>query len=84
MRSGNSQDGNDRGQLFQGASHVEQPGVERGGSNNGPARLIGQAKGGMNTKLHAVSDAEGRLILLFLTAGQRRLGRHEYQAARRH
>ena len=27
-------------------------------------------KGGMNTKLHAVADAEGRPIRFFMTAGQ--------------
>lgn len=36
----------------------------------GRGRLIGRAKGGMNTKLHAVSDARGRPIRLFMTAGQ--------------
>ncbi|WP_461343855.1 IS5 family transposase [Brevundimonas sp. GN22] len=33
-------------------------------------RLIGRTKGGMNTKLHAVTDANGRPISLFMTAGQ--------------
>ncbi len=33
-------------------------------------RLIGRTKGGMNTKLHAVSDANGRTISFFITAGQ--------------
>lgn len=33
-------------------------------------RLIGRTKGGLNTKLHAVSDAEGRPIRFFLSAGQ--------------
>ena len=33
-------------------------------------RLIGRTKGGMNTKLHAVTDADGRPIRFFLTAGQ--------------
>ena len=32
-------------------------------------RLIGRTKGGMNTKLHAVTDADGRLIRFFMTAG---------------
>ena len=35
----------------------------------GRERLIGRTKGGMNSKLHAVSDAAGRPIQLFLTAG---------------
>ncbi|HEV7416774.1 MAG TPA: IS5 family transposase, partial [Tianweitania sediminis] len=33
-------------------------------------RLIGRTKGGMNTKLHAVADANGRPLSFFLTAGQ--------------
>lgn len=32
--------------------------------------MIGRTKGGMNTKLHAVTDAEGRPIRFFMTAGQ--------------
>lgn len=33
-------------------------------------RLIGRTKGGMNTKLHAVTDANGRPSSVFMTAGQ--------------
>ena len=40
--------------------------VEKGGRG----RLIGRTKGGMNTKLHAVTDATGRPIRFFVTAGQ--------------
>ncbi|QIE43107.1 IS5 family transposase (plasmid) [Rhodobacteraceae bacterium SC52] len=36
----------------------------------GRGRLIGRTKGGMNTKLHAVTDASGRPIRFFITAGQ--------------
>ena len=32
--------------------------------------MIGRTKGGMNTKLHAVTDAMGRPISFFVTAGQ--------------
>jgi hypothetical protein len=32
-------------------------------------RLIGRTKGGLNSKSHAVTDAVGRPIQLFLTAG---------------
>jgi len=32
--------------------------------------LIGRTKGGMNTKLHAVTDAIGRPITFFMSAGQ--------------
>ncbi|HAC00225.1 MULTISPECIES: IS5 family transposase [Brevundimonas] len=40
------------------------------GKKGGLGRLIGRTKGGMNTKLHAVTDANGRPISLFVTAGQ--------------
>ncbi|MEP9403130.1 IS5 family transposase [Sphingomonas sp. VNH70] len=33
-------------------------------------RLIGRTKGGMNTKLHALADANGRPLSFFMTAGQ--------------
>ena len=33
-------------------------------------RLIGRTKGGLNTKLHAVTDAKGCLLKFFMTAGQ--------------
>ncbi len=36
----------------------------------GGGRLIGRTKGGMNTKLHAVTDTVGRPIRFFMTAGQ--------------
>ena len=32
--------------------------------------MIGRTKGGMNTKLHAASDADGRPIRFFMIAGQ--------------
>ncbi|WP_279483200.1 IS5 family transposase [Aureimonas sp. SK2] len=35
----------------------------------GLGRLIGRTKGGMNTKLHAVADTNGRPLSFFLTAG---------------
>jgi len=34
------------------------------------SRHIGRTKGGLNTKLHAVCDGEGRPIAMCLTAGQ--------------
>jgi IS5 family transposase len=43
---------------------------EPAGKKGGLGRLIGRTKGGMNTKLHAVTDANGRPIGLFMTAGQ--------------
>ena len=36
----------------------------------GRGRLIGRTKGGMNTKLHAICDSQGRPLNLFVTAGQ--------------
>lgn len=38
------------------------------GSQKG--RLIGRTKGGLNTKLHAVTDGDGRPLRFFLSAGQ--------------
>jgi transposase len=38
--------------------------------NRDKTRLIGRTKGGMNTKLHAVTDTIGRPVLFFMTAGQ--------------
>ena len=40
------------------------------GLKRGRGRLIGQTKGGMNTKLHAVTDDSGRPVRFFITAGQ--------------
>ena len=34
---------------------------EKGGPDDQRGRLIGRTKGGLNTKLHAVTDAKGRL-----------------------
>jgi hypothetical protein len=36
----------------------------------GRARQIGRTKGGINTKLHAVTEAKGRPIRFFMSAGQ--------------
>ncbi|WP_425442609.1 IS5 family transposase [Sphingomonas adhaesiva] len=40
------------------------------GCKGGFGRLIGRTKGAMNTKLHAVADANGRPLSFFMTAGQ--------------
>ena len=45
---------------------VAQSGREKGGRG----RLIGRTKGGLNTKLHAICDNQGRPLNLFVTAGQ--------------
>jgi len=41
----------------------------QGGRKDGPDRLIGRTKGGMNTKLHATVDARKRPVKLHLTSG---------------
>lgn len=45
-------------------------GIKPAGKKGGLGRLIGRTKGGMNTKLHAVTDANGRPLSFFMTAGQ--------------
>lgn len=65
-----SEDGDDRCDLPEGAPHGEQPAVEKRGPGDQRGRAIGRTKGGMNTKLHAVTDADGRPIRFFMTAGQ--------------
>ena len=52
------------------APHGDQPAVEKGGPGDQRGRLIGRTKGGMNTKLHAICDSQGRPLSLFVTAGQ--------------
>lgn len=56
----------DRRDLPQGPPHGVQPWGQKGGLG----RLIGRTKGGMNTKLYAVTDANGRPVSFFITAGQ--------------
>jgi transposase len=65
-RPGRTADRDDRRDLPKSAPH----GFEPAGKKGGLGRLIGRTKGGMNTKLHAVTDANGRPISLFMTAGQ--------------
>jgi transposase len=43
---------------------------KKGGPDDQRGRLIDLTKGSMNTKLHAVTDAEGRPIQFIMTAGQ--------------
>ncbi|WP_268870857.1 IS5 family transposase [Actibacterium mucosum] len=52
--------------LPESSPHRDQHGREKGGRG----RLIGRTKGGMNTKLHAICDSQGRPLNLFATAGQ--------------
>jgi transposase len=69
-RGRDAQDGDDRCHLPEGAPHGLEPAGEKGGAGSQTGRLIGRTKGGLNTKLHAITDAEGRPIRFFLTAGQ--------------
>lgn len=41
----------------------------QGGRKDGPDRLIGRNKGGMNTKLHATVDARKRHVKLYVSSG---------------
>jgi hypothetical protein len=43
---------------------------KQGGRGGRRGRLTGRAKGGMNARLHAVTDADGRPIRVFMTGGQ--------------
>ncbi|GEM16297.1 IS5 family transposase [Gluconobacter oxydans] len=52
--------------ISQGAPHGFEPAAKKGD----PGRLIGRTKGGMNTKLHAITDQNGRPLSFFMTAGQ--------------
>jgi transposase len=49
----------------EGASHRRQP-AQKGAF----PRCIGRTKGGLNSKLHAVCDGQGRPVVLLLTEGQ--------------
>ena len=60
------QDDFNRRHLPQSTPHGIAPAVKK----RGRGRLIGRTKGGMNTKLHAVTDTVGRPIRFFMTAGQ--------------
>lgn len=73
-------DEHDRRGGFEGAPRGLEPAAEVrrvGERSSGPVprrtgrgHLIGRAKGRMNTKLRAVTDAQGRPLRFFMTAGQ--------------
>ena len=69
-RRGREQNDHDRCNLSKGTPHGIEPWGKKGGPNDQRGRLIGRTKGGMNTKLHAVTDAIGRPVRFFMTAGQ--------------
>src|SRR3546814_1094363 len=54
-----TQDDHDRRDLSQSAPH----GIQPWGKKGGPGRLIGRTKGGMNTKLRAVTEDRKRTRL---------------------
>ena len=55
----------DRRDASQGAPHRREP-AQKGAV----PRRIGRTKGGLNSKLHAVCDGEGKPLILLLTEGQ--------------
>ena len=59
-------DDHDRRDPFESPSHSVQPAGQKGGCK----RFIGRTKGGLNSKLHVVTDAKGRPIGMYLSAGQ--------------
>ena len=65
-RERHAQDDQDRRYLLESIPH----GIEPAGKKGAFGRLMGRTKGGLNTKLHAVTDAEGRPLSLFMTAEQ--------------
>lgn len=65
-RTRREDDRDDRRDVSQSPPNGDQYGRQKGGRG----RLIGRTKGGMNTKLHAICDSQGRPIDLFVTAGQ--------------
>jgi transposase len=54
----------------QGALHGIQPAVEKGCAVDQRGPLIGRTKGGMNTKQHAVTDANCPPVRFCMTVGQ--------------
>jgi len=70
LRGRRPEDHHDRRDRPEGAPHGFEPAGEKGGPDDQRGRLIGRTKGGLNTKLHAVTDAKGRPLKFFMTAGQ--------------
>ena len=65
-RTRREDDRDDRRDVSQSPPNSDQYGRQK----RGRGRLIGRTKGGMNSKLHAICDSQGRPIDLFVTAGQ--------------
>jgi len=53
--------------------------LRKRGKRGEQKQAVGRSRGGRNTKIHALSDAKGRLIALLLTGG----GAHDYPLAKR-
>ena len=70
LRGHRAKDHHDRRDLSEGAPHGFEPAGEKGGADDQRGRLIGRTKGGLKTKLHAVTDAKGRPLKFFMTAGE--------------
>jgi IS5 family transposase len=51
------------------STHIKEHRSVSGGKGE-QKQAIGRSRGGRNTKIHAVSDAKGRLLSILLTAGQ--------------
>jgi hypothetical protein len=65
-----TEDGDDRRDLPEGTPHGDQPAVEKEGACDQRGRLISRTKGGMNSTLHAIADADRRPIRFLIAAGQ--------------
>ncbi len=66
-RSKDHHDGRDLSEI---APHGFEPIGKKGAADEQRGRLIGRSQGGLNTNLHAVTDAKGRPLKLFMTAAQ--------------
>ena len=63
-----TEDRHDGRDLPEGAAHGFRPAGEKGGPNDQRGRLIARMTGGRNTRSHAVTDATGRPLKVFMTA----------------
>jgi len=52
------------------APRAAAPAPRRRAENGEAKQAVGRSRGGRNTKIHALSDAKGRLIAILLTGGE--------------
>jgi transposase len=52
------------------STHVKAHRSASGGKGGEENQAVGRSRGGRNTKLHAISDAKGRLVNILLTGGE--------------